>query len=76
MPQASDPVLQEAVIRVRGELSAMGLRAEVTPSAELDTDTESEDVRGALSLERDGPWLRIRARGAKVSTPIVQELDA
>jgi hypothetical protein len=77
MPDAPDPVLDEALNRVRGELSAVGLGADVRlfhgAAAEPTLDS---GVEGALAIERDGSVIRVRAWGPLSPAPIVQELDA
>ncbi len=78
VPAVSDPVLEEAVIRVRGELSAMGLSAEIITDQLPDgaATAVAEPARGTLTFERDSGWVRIRATGARSNTPVLQELDA
>ncbi|MGC4090359.1 MAG: hypothetical protein QM756_21270 [Polyangiaceae bacterium] len=77
VPQAPDAVLDEALNRVRGELSAVGLGADVRVQVGEQTEPKLDaGVEGALSLVRDGSLIRIRAYGPLSSTPVVQELDA
>lgn len=77
MPDAADPVLDEALNRVRGELSAVGLSADVRLFHGTAAEPElAQDVEGALAIERDGPVIRVRAWGPLSPVPVVQELDA
>ncbi|MFZ5890933.1 MAG: hypothetical protein ACOY0T_07775 [Myxococcota bacterium] len=72
-----DPVLDEALNRVRGELSAVGLAADVRLlHGTASEPTLEAGVEGALSIVRDGSTIRIRAYGPLSRTPVVQELDA
>jgi hypothetical protein len=77
VPARADALLDEALVRVRGELFAMGLTAEVR-SGEANAPAGSllaQDVGGTLIVERDGAWIRIRAFGPASTAPAVQELD-
>jgi hypothetical protein len=77
VPTRADPLLEEALVRVRGELGAMGLEAEVQSSVDGAEAPNSEaGVGGTLIVERDGAWIRIRALGPASAVPAVQELDA
>ncbi|HET9929981.1 MAG TPA: hypothetical protein VFQ35_04805 [Polyangiaceae bacterium] len=76
VPDTSDPVLTEALNRVRGELSAVGLDADVHPfHGEAPEPVLESGVEGALSLERENSIIRIRAWGPLSPEPVVQELD-
>jgi hypothetical protein len=76
VPARADALLDEALVRVRGELGAMGLTAEVEPSDEsIEPANREEGVGGTLTVERDGVWIRIRALGPASTVPVVQELD-
>lgn len=74
VPARADPLLDEALVRVRGELGAMGLEAEVR-SGEPGETRAAEGIGGTLIVERDGAWIRIRALGPASAAPAVQELD-
>ena len=55
VPSRADALLDEALVRVRGELGAMGLAAEVVPNPESVEPANSEEgVGGTLIVERDG----------------------
>lgn len=76
VPAKADALLDEALVRVRGELFAMGLEAEIQTA---DTGPihpgPNPSAEGRLIVERDGPWIRIRALGPSSATPAFQELD-
>ena len=76
VPARADALLDEALVRVRGELFAMGLEAEVHSSEPASSPTSTaQDIGGTLIVERDGAWIRIRALGPASAAPAVQELD-
>lgn len=78
VPAHVDALLEEALVRVRGELGAMGLEADVRQSAnggEPAPTLREGGVGGTLVVERDGAWIRIRAFGPALAVPAVQELD-
>lgn len=78
--QRSDLLLEEAVLRVQGELGAMGLEAHLSnsdsePRGATDPGT-TQTSGGRLTLEREGNVVRITALGPSSPQPFVQELDA
>lgn len=78
VPSQADPLLDEALVRVRGELGAMGLDAVVEPSgsaSEAPRAGRAAGSGGTLIVERDGAWIRIRAFGPASAVPVLQELD-
>jgi hypothetical protein len=78
LPERPDALLEEALVRVRGELSAMGLSADERlehVESPQSPPTFDADVAGALFLTRDGSLIRIRAFGP-ASASVSQELDA
>ena len=76
VPEAPDPMLTEALNRVRGELSAVGLEADVHAFRGEAPELALENgVEGALSIERESSLIRIRAWGPLSPEPVVQELD-
>jgi hypothetical protein len=76
VPAKADALLDEALVRVRGELFAMGLEAEIqTAGTSPIHPAANPSLEGRLILERDGSWIRIRALGPSSATPAFQELD-
>lgn len=71
-------LLDEGLVRVRGELAAMGLGTEVR--AESGPPPKHEEVspefQGALVFERFGDWLRIQAWNPSTPMPVTQWIDA
>jgi len=76
-PEAPGPLLQEALIRTRGELRAVGFAIdEHTPSdAALTPDDPGPDVYGSLAFEEIGAIVRISATSADGGAPLVQSVD-
>jgi hypothetical protein len=76
--QAPDPLIDEAVIRTRGELTGVGLEAGV-----LFADDETlrqipsfgAEIYGVLAFERDERYVRIRAYSPGSDAPLVQDVD-
>jgi hypothetical protein len=71
-------VLEEALIRARGELTAVGLRVEIHSTAEeppLDPSTDGASIYGSLVFAITGSVIEIRAFAPGVSTPIVEAAD-
>lgn len=77
VPDAPDPVLAEALNRVRGELAAVGLEAAVQLfHGDAPVPGLEPGVEGALAIERENSVIRIRAWGPLSAEPVVQELDS
>jgi hypothetical protein len=75
-PERGSALLGEAIIRVRGELSALGLSSDLASFGEITAPGDaSEGVRGELTFEEDGPFIRIRAFGPAASSGVTEELD-
>lgn len=80
LPLADDPVLDEAVVHVIGELSSLGFEVEVlkrrTSSAELESRPGLDPgTEGALIFSRSGNTLRISAWAANGDIAFVETLD-
>jgi hypothetical protein len=79
IPERHDALLDEALVRIQGELGAMGLepvvRAAESGANEPATTPASADIGGTLVLERAANWIRIRATGPASLDPVVQEID-
>jgi hypothetical protein len=74
----SDAVVNEALVRVRGELAAVGLVvevAEVARPAAAEPPALADDVYGALVFEQRGTRVRIKAYGPGSSVAVEQEVD-
>jgi hypothetical protein len=71
------PVLSDALIRVRGELSAAGLQAELRERKSSDPSEYKPDpgVYGVLAFEQLGPVILIHAFGPAAHTPITESVD-
>lgn len=76
--QAADPLIDEALIRTRGELTGFGLESSVL-HAEPDTlehlPSFGADVYGVLLLARSERGVEIRAYSPGSTQPLVQEID-
>lgn len=77
-PDNPGAILEEGLVRVRGELAAMGLGTEVRldgpDTAPVPKATSS--FQGALVFERFGDWLRIQAWNSATAVPVTQWIDA
>ncbi len=77
LPPQSDALVAEALIRIRGELSAVGLRVELkSPGSQPATEPEfgSADY-GVLVLERNGELIEIHAFAPGLDSPVIQTAD-
>jgi len=76
--QGADPLIDEALIRARGELAGVGFETSVLVA---DQETLREipsfgmEVYGVLAFERDERWVRIRAYSPDSPSPLLQEID-
>lgn len=70
-------MLSEALVRVRGELAAAGLSAELRERKPSDPSEYKPDpgVYGVLAFEQLGPVVLIRAFGPATRTPITESVD-
>ncbi len=78
-PEPSSPVLDEALVRVRGELGAVGLLVELRPLEEAqrsDGSFAGQGTYGVLVLEHAGDVVRIRAYGPDTASPVEQQVDS
>lgn len=80
MPEGAPPLLREAVVRAQGELSAVGLGAEVEPLTANERATRRAshwegDVYGVLELEQRGRWLWIFAWAPRARQSIDERVD-
>jgi hypothetical protein len=71
------PMLAEALVRVRGELAAAGLQADLRERKLSDPSEYKPDpgVYGVLAFEQLGPVILIRAFGPAARTPITESVD-
>src|SRR5690606_17254810 len=69
-------LLEEGLVRVRGELAAMGLSTEPRADGEPTRTQPSPAYQGALVCERFGTWLRIQAWNPEATMPVTQWIDA
>ncbi len=76
LPAESDALVSEALIRIRGELSAVGLSVELRAGAEREHSPEfgAADF-GVLVLERHGEQIEIRAFAPGLDSPVIQSAD-
>jgi hypothetical protein len=78
-PEPPSPVLEEALVRVRGELGAVGLLVEVRPIEEAprsDSSVTGQGTYGVLVLEHAGDYVRIRAYSPDSAIPVEQQVDS
>lgn len=72
-------LLEEGLVRVRGELAAMGLSTEVRLEGSTENGARtlrSPEFQGALVFEHFGDWLRIQAWNPTTELPVTQWVDA
>jgi hypothetical protein len=74
-PAGGDALLNEALIRTRGELAAVGLTVEVELAEERTASAVATSTYGTLVFERVGPRLEIQAFAPGLEQPVVQILD-
>lgn len=78
LPERTSPLVDEALIRIRGELGAVGLRVEVRPRgaapAEGTLDLRDDDY-GAIVLAEQGARIDIRAFARGLETPVSQSAN-
>lgn len=70
-----DPLVDEAVVRILGELSIVGLDVEVLHRERTRSLPLESGVWGLLSLRREGEVVRIEAWGPGGGTPYTLDLD-
>jgi hypothetical protein len=72
------PVLEEALLRVRGELAAVGLLVEVRPIEEAPRGDTSvaQGTYGVLVLDQSANLVRIRAYSPDSAVPVEQQVDS
>jgi hypothetical protein len=72
------PVLEEALLRVRGELAAVGLLVEVRPIEEAPRGDASavQGTYGVLVLDQSANLVRIRAYSPDSAVPVEQQVDS
>lgn len=78
-PHPPSAVLEEALVRVRGELAAVGLVVEVRPLEEAprsDGFVTAPGTYGGLLLDQTGEVIRIRAYSPDSSVPVEQQVDS
>lgn len=78
-PDPPSSVLEEALVRVRGELAAVGLVVEVRPLDEAPRNERSvtgQGTYGGLVLDQSGPLVRIRAYSPDSAVPVEQQVDS
>jgi hypothetical protein len=78
-PEPPSPVLEEAIVRVRGELGAVGLLVEVRPIEEAprsDSSVTGQGTYGVLVLEHAGDYVRVRAYSPDSAIPVEQQVDS
>jgi hypothetical protein len=75
----STALLDEGLVRVRGELAALGLATDLRLEGD-DPGSEAKEAaqgfEGALVFERFGDWLRIQAWNPAAPVPVTQWIDA
>src|SRR3970282_1753578 len=76
--QSADPLIDEALIRARGELAGVGLETSVLIADEetlRSIPSFGAEVYGVLAFERDERHVRIRAYSPDSESPLLQEVD-
>src|SRR5262249_35115347 len=74
-PSNTSPLIDEGVVRVRGELSALGLTTENESEGKSSTTSARPAYQGTLVFERFGDWLRIQAWNPNLAMPVTQWID-
>lgn len=77
-PNDTSSLLDEGVVRVRGELSALGLTTETQSGTKVPAASPSAgpSYQGTLVFERFGDWLRIQAWNPNLTAPVTQWIDS
>jgi hypothetical protein len=74
-PAAGDTLLNEALIRTRGELRAVGLTVEIQLAEERALSRLPESVYGTLVFRRSNGRIEIEAFAPGVDAPVLQVVD-
>jgi hypothetical protein len=74
----STALLDEGLVRVRGELAALGLATDLRLEGDAGSEAKeaAQGFEGALVFERFGDWLRIQAWNPAAPAPVTQWIDA
>lgn len=71
----ADDLLDEAIVRARGELAAVGLTIRVERVASSTVPSLEENLFGMLVLDHSGRRVRIRAYAPGAALPVEQSMD-
>ena len=78
-PEPPSAVLEEALVRVRGELAAVGLVVEMRPleeAARNEHPVTGQGTYGGVELDQSGAVIRIRAYSPDSAVPVEQQVDS
>ncbi len=78
-PLQGDPLIDEAVIRILGELSAVGLDVEVLHRSEVlagELPPLDAGTHGLLAIRREGQWIELDTWAPDGGKPYSQRVDA